>query len=111
MSLPVVAVGTLINVTVLGTVVSRLLGVRFSVTRLVLAAVLGLVAVRPVMTGLLGPTRPDGGYAESPSALVVVLALLLILLPSMVFLVVVEALAPSGTLPTPFELVRGLRGR
>jgi ubiquinone biosynthesis protein len=100
-----------VTVVVLASVVRRLLGVRFSATRLVLAAAISWGMSAPILTAMLGPKLPDGSLADSRKPLLLVLSLLVILLPSMVFLVVAEALAPSGSLPTPLEWVRGLRQR
>ena len=100
-----------IAVVVLASIVRRLLGVRFSATRLVLAAAISWGMSAPILTAMLGPKLPDGSLADSGKPLLLVLSLLVILLPSMVFLVVAEALAPSGSLPTPLEWIRGLRSR
>ncbi|WP_194920722.1 ABC1 kinase family protein [Catenulispora rubra] len=108
---PLFVVTAIIAVVVLASIVRRLLGVRFSATRLVLAAAISWSMSAPILTAMLGPKLPDGSLADSRKPLLLVLALLVILLPSMVFLVVAEALAPSGSLPTPLEWIRGLRQR
>lgn len=108
---PLFVVTAAVALIVLASIVRRLLGVRFSATRLVLAAAISWGMSAPILTAMLGPKLPDGTLADSRKPLLLVLSLLLILLPSMVFLVVAEALAPSGSLPTPLEWVRGLRSR
>jgi ubiquinone biosynthesis protein len=108
---PLFVLITILTVVVLASVVRRLLGVRFSVTRLLLAAAISWGTSAPIMTAMLGPRLPDGHLKDATKPLLMVLTLLIILLPSMVFLVVAEALAPSGSLPTPLEWVRGLRSR
>ena len=108
---PIFALTWVLAVVVLASVVRRLLGARFSATRLVVAAGISYATSAPILTAMLGPKRPDGSLADAKKPLLLVLALLVILLPSMVFLVVAEALAPSGSLPTPLEWIRGLRSR
>ena len=108
---PMFLVTWIVTVVVLGSVVRRLLGVRFSATRLIIAAGISFAASAPILNAMLGPKLPDGTLADARKPLLLVLAMLVILLPSMVFLVVAEALAPSGSLPTPLEWVRGLRSR
>ncbi len=108
---PLFVLATILTVGVLASIVRRLLGVRFSATRLVLAAGISWGTSAPIMTAMLGPKTPDGHLEDSTKPLLLVLTLLIVLLPSMVFLVVAEALAPSGSLPTPLEWVRGLRQR
>ena len=108
---PVLVLITILTVMVLASIVRRLLGVRFSVTRLLLAAGISWGTSTPIMTAMLGPKMPDGHLADAKKPLLLVLTLLIVLLPSMVFLVVAEALAPSGSLPTPLEWIRGLRSR
>lgn len=108
---PLFVLTAIVTVVVLASIVRRLLGVRFSATRLVLAAAISWGMSEPILTAMLGPKLPDGTLEDSKKPLLLVLSLLVILLPSMVFLVVAEALAPSGSLPTPLEWVRGLRSR
>ncbi|MEY9932024.1 ubiquinone biosynthesis protein [Catenulispora sp. GP43] len=108
---PLFVLTAAVAVVVLASIVRRLLGVRFSATRLVLAAAISWGMSAPIMTAMLGPKLPDGTLADAGKPLLLVLAMLVILLPSMVFLVVAEALAPSGSLPTPLEWIRGLRSR
>ena len=108
---PLFVLTAIVTVVVLASIVRRLLGVRFSATRLVLAAAISWGMSEPILTAMLGPKLPDGTLEDSKKPLLLVLSLLVILLPSMVFLVVAEALAPSGSLPTPLEWVTGLRSR
>jgi ubiquinone biosynthesis protein len=108
---PLFVLTAVVTVVVLASIVRRLLGVRFSATRLVVAAGISSAMSSTILTAMLGPRLPDGTLADSRKPLLLVLSLLIILLPSMVFLVVAEALAPSGSLPTPLEWIRGLRSR
>ena len=108
---PLFLLTTVFTVVVLASVVRRLLGVRFSVTRLVIATGIAWGASTPILTAMLGPRLPGGTLRDAGKPALLVLTLLIMLLPSMVFLVVAEALAPSGSLPTPLEWIRGLRSR
>ncbi|NUR61756.1 MAG: hypothetical protein HOV87_24305 [Catenulispora sp.] len=81
-------------IAVLASVMRRLLGVHFSVTRLAIAAAMAWGVSTPIMTAMLGPRRPDGTLRDATRPALLVLTLLVMLLPSMVFLVVAEAPAP-----------------
>ncbi|GAA1969909.1 ABC1 kinase family protein [Catenulispora subtropica] len=108
---PLFVLSTVVSVAILASIMRRLLGVHFSFTRLVIAACIAWGASTPIMLAVLGPRQPDGTLRDAGKPALLVLALLIMLLPSMVFLVVAEALAPSGSLPTPLEWIRGLRSR
>jgi ubiquinone biosynthesis protein len=108
---PLFFLTAVVTVVVLASIVRRLLGVRFSATRLMVAAGISWGMASPIMKAMLGPQLPDGTLEDARKPLLLVLSMLVILLPSMVFLVVAEALAPSGSLPTPLEWIRGLRSR
>ncbi|NUR27447.1 MAG: AarF/ABC1/UbiB kinase family protein [Catenulispora sp.] len=108
---PLFLLSTVLTVAILASVMRRLLGVRFSVTRLVIAGGIAWATSAPITKAMLGPKLPDGTLRDAGKPALLVLTLLVMLLPSMVFLVVAEALAPSGSLPTPLEWIRGLRSR
>jgi ubiquinone biosynthesis protein len=86
----------------------RLLGMRFGLVRLVLAGLVGFAVVGPIAEALAGSIR--GGGTATPLWFLL-LAGAAALVVAMVFLVVAEALVPSGSLPGPLELRRALRGR
>ena len=85
----------------------RLLGMRFGLVRLVLAGLVGFAVVGPIAEALAGSIR--GGGTATPLWFLL-LAGAAALVVAMVFLVVAEALVPSGSLPGPLELRRALRG-
>jgi ubiquinone biosynthesis protein len=87
----------------------RLLGLRFGLVRLLLAGLAGFVVAGPIAQSLAG-SMPDDGGAITPLWLLI-LAGACALVVAMIFLVVAEALVPSGSLPGPLELRRALRGR
>ena len=86
----------------------RLLGMRFGLVRLLLAGLVGFAVAGPIAQALAGPMR--GGGAVTPLWFLL-LAGAAALVVAMVFLVVAEALVPSGSLPGPLELRRALPGR
>jgi ubiquinone biosynthesis protein len=87
----------------------RLLGMRFGLVRLLLAGLVGLGVAGPIAQALSGAVRSEAGTATPLWFLLLAGACALVVV--MVFLVVAEALVPSGSLPGPLELRRALRGR
>jgi ubiquinone biosynthesis protein len=87
----------------------RLLGLRFGTVRLLVAGFLGLLAAGPIAEALAGSVPRDGGAATPVWFLILGGACALIV--AMVFLVVAEALVPSGSVPGPLAWRRALRGR
>ena len=79
---------------------------RFGLVRLVLAGLVGFAVAGPIAEALAGPIR-GGGTA---TLWFLLLAGATALVVAMVFLVVAEALVPSGSLPGPLELRRGAAG-
>jgi ubiquinone biosynthesis protein len=87
----------------------RLLGLRFGLVRLLLAGLVGFAVAGPIAQPLAGAV-PAGEGAATP-VWFLVLAGACALVVAMVFLVVAEALVPSGSVPGPLEWRRLLRGR
>ena len=91
-------------------VAQRLLGVRFGLGRLAVAAFL-ILAILPALTrSILGPLPLDGTAGIVP-VWFLVLAVLIAILIGLVFLVVAEALVPTGSLPRVRHLRRDVGGR
>jgi hypothetical protein len=72
----------------------RLLGLRFGLVRLLLAGLAGFLVAGPIAQSLAG-SMPDDGGAITPLWLLI-LAGACALVVAMIFLVVAEALVPSG---------------
>jgi ubiquinone biosynthesis protein len=114
--LAIAATVVLIVVTVAGMVTAfaliarRLLGLRFGLVRLLLAGVLALAVAGPIAQATSGAV-PAGERAAITPLWFLFLTAAGALLVAMVFLVLAEALVPSGSLPGPLELRRQLRGR
>jgi ubiquinone biosynthesis protein len=87
----------------------RLLGLRFGVVRLLIAGLLGFAVAGPIVRAVVG-TAPVTGEAVTP-VWFLILAAACALLVAMAFLVIAEALVPSGSLPGPLEWRRALSGR
>jgi ubiquinone biosynthesis protein len=87
----------------------RLLGMRFGVVRLLAAGLLAFAVAGPIARAVLGAVPTTEGAVTPVWFLVLTSASALVV--AMVFLVVAEALVPSGSLPGPMEWRRALRGR
>jgi len=87
----------------------RLLGVRFGLIRMVIGAALTFLVFSPLMNALAGPPPWTG----STGAAIAYLALTSIcsMLAGLIFLVLSEALVPTGSLPRARDLRRDLGGR
>ncbi|TDD22079.1 AarF/ABC1/UbiB kinase family protein [Kribbella turkmenica] len=90
-------------------VAQRLLGVRFGLVRLALGAGLTLAMFNPISRGLVGPPPFEGSNGAAISLLV--LTTLCSVLSGLIFLVLSEALVPTGSLPRARDLRRDLAGR
>ena len=88
----------------------RLLGLRFGLVRLLLAGLAGFAVAGPIVQSLTGGV-PPGEWTGMTPVWFLILAGACALVVAMVFLVVAEALAPTGSVPGPLELRRVLRGR
>ncbi|MDQ4036877.1 MAG: AarF/UbiB family protein [Actinomycetota bacterium] len=85
----------------------RLLGVRFGLVRLAAAGLLTLAFLPALARAILGPVPLQPGAGVSFLALVVLISILI----GLVFLVVAEAVVPTGSLPRVRNLRRDVRGR
>jgi ubiquinone biosynthesis protein len=86
----------------------RLLGLRFGLVRLLIAGLLAFLAAGPI-------TRAVSGAVAAADQSITPLWFFILtgaagLIVAMVFLVVAEALVPTGSLPSPLEWRRALRG-
>ncbi|WBQ06954.1 ABC1 kinase family protein [Kribbella sp. CA-293567] len=87
----------------------RLLGVRFGLGRMAVGAALTLAMFTPLMTALAGPLPWTGSNGAAIALLG--LATLCSTLTGLIFLVLAEALVPTGSLPRARDLRRDLSGR
>ncbi len=114
-SLPLIIAFTAITVLLFAAFVRRLLGTRFSLVRTVLAGLIAFLLATPIVNAVGGRAiRVDNGRAPEhafPGLWFVLLGVGCALLVGMVFLVLAEAIVPSGTLPGPVYIARSLRDR
>jgi len=87
----------------------RLLGVRFGLIRLALGAALTLTVFSPIANALVGKLPFEGSNAAAVAFLA--LTAVCSMLAGLVFLVLSEALVPTGSLPRARDLRRDLSGR
>lgn len=104
-----VAVFTVLTVLLLAGVARRLLGLRFSATRTLLAGAIAFGVSGPLFQVMAGKL-PAEGSGLTPFWFLV-LAVACALLVAMVFLVLAEVLVPTGSVPPAYEWGRVLRGR
>ena len=90
-------------------VAQRLLGVRFGLGRLAIGAGLTLAIFSPLMNALVGPLPWTG--SNGAAAALLGLDALCSMLAGLIFLVLAEALVPTGSLPRARDLRRDLSGR
>jgi ubiquinone biosynthesis protein len=99
----------ILTVLLFAAIIRRLLGVRIGLIRTLLGALLALLTTAPLLAALV-PPDPDTvstGEALLFSLVAVVLSALL----SMVAVVLLEVLLPTGSVPGPMEAWRGARSR
>jgi ubiquinone biosynthesis protein len=108
LSFPLVALATALTVAVFAFGVRRLMGLPLSTFRTLLAGLIAFFAASPIITAISGPTV-TGHQGVLPELWFVILGVVIALLVGMIFLVISEALVPSGSLPGPLYVLRGLR--
>ncbi len=108
--LPLIFVFTALTVLVFAFGARRLLGLRFSFLRTLIAGVLAFVIASPIITAISGSVTTKRA-SVLPELWFVILGVTIALVVGMVFLVVAEALVPSGSVPGPVFVLRGLRRR
>jgi ubiquinone biosynthesis protein len=108
LNFPLVALGTALTVTVFAFGVRRLMGLPLSALRTLLAGLIAFFVASPIIAAIGGPTVAQGRGAL-PGLWFVILGVVIALLVGMIFLVISEALVPSGSLPGPLFVLRGLR--
>ena len=105
---PLAAIATALTVLLFAFVVRRLLGLPLSALRTLLAGFIAFFCASPIILAL-GGSSVSRTRTTLPGLLFVLLGVIIALLVGMVFLVVSEALVPSGSLPGPLYVLRSLR--
>jgi ubiquinone biosynthesis protein len=86
--------------------IRRLLGLRLPFLRTLIAGVIAFLVASPIIVAII-PQTPN----ILPDLWFVILAMVIALLVGMMLLVVAEVFVPSGSMPGPLYLARGLRKR
>ena len=108
--LPLIFVFTALTVLVFAFGARRLLGLRFSFLRTLIAGVLAFLIASPIITAISGSVVAKR-TSILPELWFVILGVTIALVVGMVFLVVAEALVPSGSVPGMVYVLRGMRRR
>ncbi len=112
LTVPFVVIGVAVTVPLFAFAVRRLLGLRVSPLRWVIGGIVALAFASPIITAIGGSiVKRNGKWPFLPAVWFVILGVAIALLIGMLVLVILEALLPSGTMPGPLYLIRGLRKR
>lgn len=113
LTVPLAIVIAIITALVFGLLAQRLLGIRLGIVRLFIAGGFALAVNGPLTVTFLGDyaQREPTAAELAPALAWVLLAMATTILASMIFLVIIEALVPLGSLPPPLVWGRGLRAR
>src|ERR1700761_9580154 len=103
-----VALGVVVTILVFAFGVRRLLGLRLAPLRTLLAGLIAFFTAQLIISAIGGPAVRRGA-PTLPGLWFVLLGVVIALLVGMIFLVVSEALLPSGSLPGPVYLARSAR--
>ncbi|MBO0825880.1 MAG: AarF/ABC1/UbiB kinase family protein, partial [Actinobacteria bacterium] len=87
----------------------RLMGMTLSPLRTLIAALIALFSASPIITAMAGAAITSKHPAVLPGLWFVFLGVVIAMLVGMLFLVISEALVPSGSLPGPLYVLRGSR--
>src|SRR6201996_1369076 len=108
LNFPLVALGVVVTILVFAFGVRRLLGLRLAPLRTLLAGLIAFFTAQLIISAIGGPAVRRGA-PTLPGLWFVLLGVVIALLVGMIFLVVSEALLPSGSLPGPVYLARSAR--
>jgi ubiquinone biosynthesis protein len=109
LSVPLFAIFTVLTVLIMAAGLRRLMGMTLSPLRTLIAAVIALFSASPIITAMAGSVVTSKNPGLLPGLWFVFLGVVIAILVGMIFLVISEALVPSGSLPGPLYLLRGTR--
>jgi ubiquinone biosynthesis protein len=109
LTIPLFAFVTVLTVLVLAAGLRRLMGITLSPLRTVIAALIALFSASPIITAMAGAAVSRKRPGILPGLWFVFLGVVIAMLVGMIFLVISEALVPSGSLPGPWYVLRGAR--
>jgi len=106
-SIPLFAFFTVLTVLAFSAALRRLIGTQLSPMRTVIAALIAFFSASPIITAMAGAAVSSKNPGILPGLWFVLLGVVIAMLVGMIFLVISEALVPSGSLPGPLYLLRG----
>src|SRR6185437_15240917 len=110
LSIPLFAFFVVLTTLVMAVGLRRLMGMRLSPLRTLIAAVIALLSASPIITALAGPALISQKHpGVLPGLWFIFLGVVIAMVVGMIFLVIAEALVPSGSLPGPLYVLRGAR--
>src|SRR5712691_962354 len=109
LTIPLFSFFTVLTVLVLAAGLRRLMGITLSPLRTVIAALIALFSASPIITAMAGAAVSRKHPGILPGLWFVFLGVVIAMLVGMIFLVISEALVPSGSLPGPLYALRGAR--
>jgi ubiquinone biosynthesis protein len=109
LGIPLFAFFTVLAVLLLAAGLRRLIGTTLSPLRTVIAALIAFFAASPIITAMAGAAVWSKHPGILPGLWFVFLGVVIALVVGMLFLVVSEALVPSGSLPGPLHAMLGTR--
>jgi ubiquinone biosynthesis protein len=109
LGVPLFAFFAVVTVLLMSAALRRLMGMRLSALRTVIAALIALFSASPIITAMAGSAVSSKSPGVLPGLWFVILGVVIAMLVGMIFLVISEALVPSGSLPGPLYVLRGAR--
>jgi ubiquinone biosynthesis protein len=109
LSIPLFAFFTVLTVLLMAVGLRRLMGMTLSPLRTVIAAFIAFFAASPIITAMAGAAVSSKHPGILPGLWFVFLGVVIAMLVGMLFLVISEALVPTGSLPGPLYVLRGMR--
>lgn len=111
-------VSTLVNAVIIGFLARRLIGVPVGWPRTILVSLVVVAMVQPLLTALLPAlgVRPEAMEGAAPGMLVLATGVILLVVAwvfvlELIVLAIGEAVAPTGTLPSPVQWLRAWPAR
>ena len=109
LSIPLFAFFTVLTVLVLAAGLRRLMGMRLSPLRTLIAALIAFFSASPIITAMAGTAVSGEHPGILPGLWFVLLGVVIAMLVGMIFLVISETFVPSGSLPGPVYVLRSTR--
>jgi ubiquinone biosynthesis protein len=109
LSIPLFAFFTVLTVLIMAAGLRQLIGMTLSPMRTVIAALIAFFAASPIITAMAGAAVSSKHPGVLPGLWFVFLGVVIAMLVGMLFLVISEALVPTGSLPGPWYVLRRTR--